>query len=74
MLPSKLHSLSLLTISLVFLSACSNNVEKLQLTLHVFECGKIEVRDESLFSPGVNKGKTKQMVDSCYLIQPKKAA
>ena len=39
------------------------------MTLHIFECGEIEVRDVSLFSPGVDKGIAKQMVDSCYLIQ-----
>ena len=33
------------------LSACSDSTDK--LSLHVFECGEIEVRDVSLFSPGV---------------------
>ncbi|MEY8206023.1 MAG: N-acyl homoserine lactonase family protein [Bermanella sp.] len=55
----------------VALAACSTP-EKTPLTLHVFDCGEIEVRDESLFSPGVNKGKVKNMVNSCYLIQHEK--
>lgn len=49
-----------------FLAACS---QKPLLTLHVFECGEIEVRDISLFSPGVDQGVQKNLVDSCYLIQ-----
>ena len=51
------------------LSACSDSTDK--LSLHVFECGEIEVRDVSLFSPGVDQGQKKNMVDSCYLIQHK---
>jgi len=58
----------------LLISACSTSPQKQPLSLHVFDCGKIEVRDESLFSPGVNKGKTKQMVDSCYLIQHEKGS
>ena len=58
----------------LLLSACSGKPDLNPLTLHVFDCGKIEVRDESLFSPGVNKGKTKNMVDSCYLIQHEKGS
>ncbi len=60
------------TALVLLVSACSSGPEIKPLSLHVFDCGKIEVRDESLFSPGVNKGKTKHMVDSCYLIQHEK--
>jgi N-acyl homoserine lactone hydrolase len=55
----------------LLMSACSAKSDN-PLTLHVFDCGKIEVRDESIFSPGINKGKTKKLVDSCYLIQHEK--
>jgi N-acyl homoserine lactone hydrolase len=76
MLPLPLKEFSTKHIAVIatalLISACSTKPALNPLTLHVFECGKIEVRDESLFSPGVNKGKTKQMVDSCYLIQHEK--
>jgi N-acyl homoserine lactone hydrolase len=50
----------------IFLTACS---QKPSITLQVFECGEITVHDISLFSPNVDEGKQKQLVDSCYLIQ-----
>ena len=50
------------------LGACSNQPEE-KLTLQVFECGEVEVRDISLFSPGVDVGVKKELTDSCYLIQ-----
>lgn len=50
------------------LGACSNQPEE-KLTLQVFECGEVEVRDISLFSPGVDEGVKKELTDSCYLIQ-----
>lgn len=66
------HSLlsALAISSALFLSACTDSGNK--LSLHVFECGEIEVRDVSLFSPGVDEGQKKNMVDSCYLIQHEK--
>ncbi|GAA6136071.1 N-acyl homoserine lactonase family protein [Oceaniserpentilla sp. 4NH20-0058] len=45
---------------------------KPNLTLHVFECGNIEVRDISMFSPGIDKGVTKELTNSCYLIRHEK--
>lgn len=39
------------------------------LRLFVFDCGSISVKDLSLFSPGVDVGKSKEFSDSCYLIQ-----
>lgn len=51
----------------IFLAGCST--EPTALSLHVFDCGNIEVRDVSVFSPGVDKGEKKQLVDSCYLIR-----
>ena len=61
--------ISTLSISALLLSACASQPETKPITLHIFDCGEIEVRDVSLFSPGVDEGITKQMVDSCYLIQ-----
>ena len=57
-----------LTIALtaLLLSACSQSPS---LTLQVFDCGEVDVRDISLFSPGVNVGENKNLVGSCYLIQ-----
>jgi len=52
--------------SLLLLSACSKSPN---LTLHVFECGQVQVHDISLFSPGVDEGKEKFLTNSCYLIQ-----
>jgi len=48
------------------LAGCSKQAE---LTLHIFQCGEIEVRDISIFSPGVDEGITKHLVASCYLIK-----
>lgn len=36
--------------------------------LYVFDCGTIDVKDISVFSPGVDVGKKKALTDSCYLI------
>ncbi|MBC7685848.1 MAG: N-acyl homoserine lactonase family protein [Bdellovibrionales bacterium] len=36
--------------------------------VYVFDCGSIEVKDISVFSPGVDVGKKKQLTDSCYLV------
>ncbi|MFY0702056.1 MAG: N-acyl homoserine lactonase family protein [Bermanella sp.] len=55
----------------LLLSACSQNTQP-KLTLHVFECGNVEVKDISIFSPGVDEGKTKFLTNSCYLIQHEK--
>lgn len=38
------------------------------LRLYVFDCGTIDVKDISVFSPGVDKGKKKTLTDSCYLV------
>jgi N-acyl homoserine lactone hydrolase len=56
----------LIALTAASLAACS---AKPSLTLQVFECGEVEVRDISLFSPGVDEGVQKNLVDSCYLIQ-----
>ena len=50
--------------------ATINSTGSVPLKLYVMDCGRIIARDVSvLFSPGVDKGLEKEMVDSCYLIQ-----
>lgn len=39
------------------------------IKLYVFECGSIDVKDISLFSPGVDINKHKKFTDTCYLIK-----
>ncbi len=63
-----------LILSVFLLAACSSVPQDKPLSLHIFECGEIEVRDVSLFSPGVDVGQKRQMVDSCYLIQHPKGS
>jgi N-acyl homoserine lactone hydrolase len=36
--------------------------------LYVLDCGTVEVKDISVFSPGVDVGKKKTLTDSCYLV------
>jgi N-acyl homoserine lactone hydrolase len=57
----------------LLLSACSKD-DQPKLTLHAFQCGNIEVKDISIFSPGVDEGVTKLLTDSCYLIQHEKGS
>ena len=40
-----------------------------QMQLHLLDCGTIKVKDISLFSPGVDEGLSKTLVNSCYLIK-----
>lgn len=56
----------LIALTALSLTACS---QAPSLSLQVFECGEVEVRDISLFSPGIDEGIKKDLVDSCYLIQ-----
>ena len=74
---SKDHSMTLkplvlTALTMLFLTACSPS--KPNLTLHVFDCGNVEVRDISIFSPGVDEGETKHLTNSCYLIQHDKGS
>ena len=60
-------------LTIILLSACADKLNTQNPTkLYVFDCGAIEVRDLSIFTPGFNEGKVKQMTDSCYLIQHEK--
>jgi N-acyl homoserine lactone hydrolase len=71
----RIFSLPALTTLFVItlLSACASISTSNDLTkLYVFDCGNIEVRDLSIFTPGINEGQVKQMTDSCYLIQHEK--
>lgn len=53
--------------------ACAKRMEKKanvgQLRVSILDCGQVLVRDLSIFSPGVDKGKSKTLTDSCYLIE-----
>ncbi|MCP5161167.1 MAG: N-acyl homoserine lactonase family protein [Hahellaceae bacterium] len=51
------------------LGACASRPVESPTRLYVFDCGNIESRDVSLFSPGVDEGQKKQLTDSCYLIK-----
>lgn len=68
----KLKTFTIALISSVLLSACSS--KQPDVTLHVFNCGNVEVRDISIFSPGVDEGETKHLTNSCYLIQHNKGS
>jgi N-acyl homoserine lactone hydrolase len=56
-----------LALSAAGLAQAANPVVS-SLRLYVFDCGTIDVSDVSVFSPGVDKDKTKKLTDSCYLI------
>lgn len=56
--------------SVLAINACATHTTPPpDIKLYVFQCGNIEVRDVSVFSPGVNKGQRKTLTDSCYLIR-----
>jgi len=71
----KLARLFSIVLSLVVIQACSNvksnNNEPKDdgMKLYVLDCGTINVKDISLFSPGIDKGKKKKLANSCYLIK-----
>ncbi|NQZ80890.1 MAG: N-acyl homoserine lactonase family protein [Colwellia sp.] len=65
----KLIKVTVTLISVLLLSNCSSAVkESPALKLYVFDCGEITVKDISLFSPGVDIGKSKTLANACYLI------
>ena len=70
---NKLAVISASIVSATLLSACAVTPEdesnKKPTELYVFDCGDIEVRDLSIFSPGFNKGVVKKLTNSCYLIK-----
>ena len=68
----KLKTFTIALISSLLLSACSS--KQPDVTLHVFNCGNVEVRDISIFSPGVDERQTKHLTNSCYLIQHNKGS
>lgn len=55
---------------MIFLVSCDlkPEVKKTPLKLYVFDCGRILVKDISLFSPGYDENVTKKLTNSCYLI------
>lgn len=52
-------------------SGCSSLSKKPAepVRLYVFDCGTVDVKDISLFSPGVDVGQKRQLVATCYLIK-----
>lgn len=60
-------------IALLLVFACAKRIEKkanvAQLRVSILDCGQVLVRDISIFSPGFDKGKTKTLTDSCYVIE-----
>ena len=57
---------SLLLLGSVAFAAPPKPVKSLRV--YVFDCGTIEVKDISVFSPGVDAGTKKVLTDSCYLV------
>jgi N-acyl homoserine lactone hydrolase len=58
-------------LAITLLTGCSSapKAPTEPMKLYVFDCGTVDVKDISLFSPGVDKGKKRQLVVSCYLIK-----
>ena len=56
-------------VAVTTVSGCSLLQDQPDIKLYIFQCGEILARDVSLFSPGVDEGKAKQLTDSCYLIR-----
>jgi N-acyl homoserine lactone hydrolase len=67
-----LHVLGSLVLVLGLVSCESKTVKPLRL--YVFNCGTIDVKDVSVFHPGVGKDQHKTLTDSCYLIVHPKGA
>ena len=78
---NKLWLKTFLMANIMALGACATHTEEPKdatsaaqesaqpLTLYVFDCGNILTKDVSMFSPGVDQGKEKELTDSCYLIR-----
>jgi glyoxylase-like metal-dependent hydrolase (beta-lactamase superfamily II) len=69
--PKALHkTAAIIMLSGAFIAGCATKEINSEPTrLYVFDCGAIESRDVSMFSPGVDEGQKKQLVNSCYLIK-----
>ncbi len=66
----KIIKLVSLAVSILFIQACSNTaLTSDEMKLYVLDCGTITVKDVSLFSPGIDEGKSKKLANSCYLIK-----
>jgi N-acyl homoserine lactone hydrolase len=61
-----LHVLGSLVLVLGLVSCAAKPAKPLRL--YVFNCGTIDVKDVSVFHPGVGKDVHKTLTDSCYLI------
>ena len=73
-LANQSRAFSLASACLVLASCANMSLYEPSTKLYVFECGNIEVRNQALFSPGVDEGKVKQLTDSCYLIKHAKGS
>ena len=60
-----------ITLLIALLSACGHlkKTDDFAMKLYVFDCGNSKIKDISLFSPGVDQNKSKNLVMSCYLIE-----
>lgn len=58
---SKWFITALATINMAGCSILSNSTENIKL--YVLDCGEIRVKDISLFSPGIDIGKTKTLTN-----------
>jgi glyoxylase-like metal-dependent hydrolase (beta-lactamase superfamily II) len=66
----KILKLASFVASLLIIQSCSNtNLTSDEMKLFVLDCGMITVKDVSLFSPAIDKGKSKKLANTCYLIK-----
>lgn len=66
---SRVFGLVGLSAMLIGLAGCGTSPTTQQsLRLYVFQCGTIDVKDISVFHPGIGKDQPKTLTDSCYLI------
>lgn len=61
---------TLACLGVIFLSACTPQLRALEapVRLYVMDCGKIEIADASLVSPGAGQGEKAIFANACYLI------
>lgn len=59
----------ILLVGLLLFGCSTNNEVDTNTRLYVLDCGYVTVSDISVFSPGHDKGKSRELVDSCYLIR-----
>lgn len=66
----KIVKLVSFVVSALIIQSCANiKSTNEEMKLFVLDCGKVTVKDISLFSPGVDEGKSKKLANTCYLIK-----